>query len=80
MGNNRHEKTKLALYPGNYRSEKEKEVFEYMANNIDELETEYYEKYGDILSLYFEDSPTLSRKEKLRYGLLLFFIIFFASV
>jgi len=53
LKNNRYENITLALHTGNYRSEKEKEVFEYMSNNIDELEKEYYEKYGDILSQDF---------------------------
>lgn len=38
---------------GDYRSEKEREVFEYMGNNIDRLEEKYYERYGDILSQDF---------------------------
>lgn len=40
-------------HPGNFRSEKEKEVFDYMRINLVELEREYFADYGDILSQDF---------------------------
>lgn len=47
------EKKTAIEYSGSFRSDKEKEVFDYMRINMDELERKYFANYRDILSQDF---------------------------